>query len=237
MSHCRDFEEALWEAAEGRPLSAEVEAHLQACPSCRAAAQRLAEASRGFAALRAVEAPNPGAAVWGRVARPQRRPMFALAWAAGAVACVVATTFALRHQPMPPMSGPGIVAPTEQLAQAPPEAPAGPQVAAPAPGPQQATAEKTAPPANVTTGARETVAGGTEHRASTLPKRHVTQTQKGPQPAGPVQTQVAKAPLEGETTGATTAADDSCSEAAALAYRAIGRALVARFLSGGNETG
>jgi hypothetical protein len=237
MSHCRDFEEALWEAAEGRPLSAEAQAHVQACPSCRAAAQRLAEASQGFAALRAVEAPDPGAAVWGRVARPQRRPMFALAWAAGAVACVVATTFALRHQPMPPTSGPGIVAPTEQLAVALPGAPAGPQAEAPAPGPQHATAEETAPSANVTTGARETVAGGTEGRVSPPPKRHVTQRRKEQQPSAPAQTQVAEAASGGETTEATTAADDSCSEAAALAYRAIGRALVARFLSSGNETG
>jgi hypothetical protein len=228
MSHCRDFEEALWEAAEGRPLSAEAEAHLRTCASCRAAAQRLAEASQGFAALRAVEAPDPSAAVWGRVARPKRRPVFTLAWAAGAVACAVATTFALWHRPAPPSP---ITVPSVRVAQAPPQAPVGPQVEAPAPEQQRVAVEEPGPPANVRTGAQEKAAGGTGRLVSTPPRKRMTQGQREHRPPAAVQTP------EGGTTVVKAAADDSCSEAAALAYRAIGRGLVARFLSSGSEAG
>jgi hypothetical protein len=227
MLHCRDFEEALWEAAEGRPLSAEAEVHLQACASCRAAAQRLAEASQGFAALRAVDAPSPGAAVWGRVARPKRRPVFALAWAAGAVACAVATTFALRHQPTPV-----VVPPAEHVAQAPAGPLAGPQAEVPAPEHQPVATGEIAP-VKVSAGAQKTTVGGAERLVSRSPKTRVTQRREEPQPQAPPQAQVA----EGETTVVQAAADGSCSPAAALAYRAIGRGLVARLFSSSSETG
>jgi hypothetical protein len=222
MSHCRDFEEALWEAAEGRPLSAEAEAHLRSCESCRAAVGRLSVASRGFDALRAVEAPDPSAAVWQRlrrpVRRPARRPAFALAWAAGAVACIVAGTFALRHRPAPQPPAP--VAPMERIAKA-PEVP--PVAASVRPGepahPSTSTAE-VAQPVKLSGSGHKHHEGGGGRLASTHRNPSTVKQPKEQQP----QTQVAEAPPAGEMTSGGTAGTLRPHEAAALACASSGEA-------------
>ncbi len=231
MSHCQDFEEALWEAAEGRPLSAEAEAHLRTCESCRAAVGRLSVASRGFGALRAVEAPDPSAAVWQRLRRPARRPAFALAWAAGAVACIVAGTFALRHAPAPRPPAPA--RPMERIAKAPEVPPVAPSVKPSEPAHSGTSTEEVAQPVKLSGSGHKHHESGGGRLASTHRNPSTVKQPKEQQP----QTQVAEAPPAGETTVVEAAADTPCSEAAALAYRAIGRGLVAQFLPSKGETG
>jgi hypothetical protein len=88
MRGCRQFEDALWEAAEeGRP-SPELAAHVRQCSECRRALQETSAAMAELAGLRAVRAPDPRPALRARLTQPRRgRAMMALAIAA---ACVVA---------------------------------------------------------------------------------------------------------------------------------------------------
>jgi hypothetical protein len=88
MRGCRQFEDALWEAAEeGRP-SPELAAHVRQCAECRRALQETSAAMAELAGLRAVRAPDPRPALRARLTQPRRgRAMMALAIAA---ACVVA---------------------------------------------------------------------------------------------------------------------------------------------------
>jgi predicted anti-sigma-YlaC factor YlaD len=77
-------------------------AHLARCSACRAHERALAQLGRGFAALRADEAPL--ADLWPAIeSRARRRPAAALVLRAAAALvgfiCVGATAFVLEHEP------------------------------------------------------------------------------------------------------------------------------------------
>ena len=103
---CHQYtEEQLWDAAETDQLPAELVQHLDVCPACRETLQQCTSAMTGFAALREVQAPDPCAAVYARLA-PARRPWrLAPVWAAGLVlltVCVLLFRHGQRSEPSRP---------------------------------------------------------------------------------------------------------------------------------------
>ncbi len=102
MKDCKEFEEALWEAAEGESPAPALEEHLRECESCQVSLRAAGEALRGFEILRRVSAPEPRPAVQataGGTAGRARR-VLALAPAVGVVVAALAFTLLVgRQQP------------------------------------------------------------------------------------------------------------------------------------------
>lgn len=165
----------------GGDLSAEeaapIEAHLAACAGCRSFAERLRESHEGFATL-ADEPVDPEAlarirqAVHRRIEaetpRRERRPVWALALAAGLVLASIAAAVWLRGgdpdggSPAPPPAERVAEAPTEPPPE-PPDEPTAPRAeeTPPTPEPQppvrQAAADPPDPSAPATAGATESM--------------------------------------------------------------------------------
>jgi hypothetical protein len=87
MLSCSSFEEAIWQAAETGQTSPELARHLRECPRCQAVLQTLTGAMRGFVELRAVQAPDPCAAVHARLSRSARPAWLLPAWGGALALC------------------------------------------------------------------------------------------------------------------------------------------------------
>jgi hypothetical protein len=103
MPCCKEFEDAIWEAAETRAVPAALERHVRECGACRACLQGLSGALKGLAELREIDAPVPSAAVRMRLDETPRRVWVVRRLAvATAVCCGVVVLAALAVRKLPP---------------------------------------------------------------------------------------------------------------------------------------
>lgn len=103
MSNCGQFEMAIWEAAETGEVSVDLAEHIRGCKQCAHTLTQLQSAMDGFAALTAVDAPDPTRAVHARLeSRPGRwrlAPVFAGALAVAVLAWYAAGLSRPPHAP------------------------------------------------------------------------------------------------------------------------------------------
>jgi len=103
MSSCERFETAIWEAAETGSMPGDLAEHVRNCKQCAHTLAELQSAMDGFAALTAVDAPDPTRAVHARLeSRPslwRRTPVFAGALAAVILICYALSLIGTPHAP------------------------------------------------------------------------------------------------------------------------------------------
>ena len=103
MSNCGQFEMAIWEAAETGEVSVDLAEHIRGCKQCAHALTQLQSAMDGFAALTAVDAPDPTRAVHARLESRsslwRRAPVFAGALAAAFIAWYTLSPIRTPHAP------------------------------------------------------------------------------------------------------------------------------------------
>ena len=104
MPYCKEFETAIWEAAETGTVPVNLTKHFAACGECRKAFEELSDAMCGFAALQEVPSPDPTDAVMAMVYQPARRTWLVPALASGLAACCVALAIFMFvwQRPEPP---------------------------------------------------------------------------------------------------------------------------------------
>jgi hypothetical protein len=237
MSHCSQFDDAIWDAAHGEPASPELADHLRVCESCRRSLRSLSAAAQGFEALRSVSAPDPRPAVWARLATPRRQPLRVLAWSAAVAVCALAAAMVLWHglsrqsDSMPGGASTVAQVSPERPVSPPPDAPdPARQADAPAPAPDP-TGQQPAPSVE-----RDTRGVGEDQPAVPQePAPVVVPADDKRQQSHEIR--VAEALGVGERPSEDSAADQSDGKKSAFVNRMIGMALATSLLHSTNGTG
>ena len=103
MSSCDRFEMAIWEAAETGEVSVDLAEHIRGCKQCAHTLTQLQSAMDGFAALTAVDAPDPTRAVRARLQSRsslwRRAPVFAGTLAVAFIAWYTLSPIRTPHAP------------------------------------------------------------------------------------------------------------------------------------------
>jgi hypothetical protein len=237
MSRCRQFDDALWDAAHGQPAPPELAEHLLVCESCRRSLRSLSAAAQGFAALRSVSAPDPRPAVWARLAKPRRQGVRLLAWSAGIAVCALAAAMVLWHGLS--RQNDSTPHPASTVAQVSPERPGSPPAdaadsarQADAPAPAQDLPDRQSPP-SVERDAPE--GGESRPLAPREPVPVVVPPSDNERPG--LEGQVAEAPAVSECSPDDSTTDQSDGKKSEFVNRMIGMALATSLLQSANGTG